>query len=173
MPEDARPPNPRKLVRATLTLVTTGAALAGCAAIGPGGLPPGTSITDARRAGFGPTAEHALPDGGTRLEFAFGKETHMLDFDRNGVLVSSEQVLTEANLASIAAGTSSADVRLRFGRPIWIYGVRYREPQQVWNYRFDSADCVWYQVSISDATQRVTETSLGPDPACDAANDRR
>ena len=168
--DDTRPPNRGGLARTALALAI-GVALAGCA-FGPGSLPPGASIADARRAPFGPTGEYALPDGGTRLEFAFGKETHMLDFDRGGRLVSSEQVLTEANLASIAPGTSSADVRLRFGRPIWIYGVRYREPQQIWNYRFESADCVWYQVGISDATQRVTETSLGPDPACDATSDR-
>lgn len=171
MPSDDRPPKYRMLAPALLSLAI-GVALAGCAAVGPGGLAPGTAIADARRTLFGPTGEYPLPDGGTRLEFAFGKETYMLDFDRAGTLVSSEQVLTEANLAGIAPGTSSADVRLRFGRPIWVYGVRYREPQQVWNYRFEGADCVWYQVSISDATRRVTETSLGPDPACDVANDR-
>ena len=172
MPDDAKPPKRGDFARAALML-GLGVALAGCAAFGPSGLPVGTSLTDARRALFGQTGEYPLPGGGTRLEFARGRETYMLDFDRAGTLVASQQVLTESNLASIAPGTSRADLRLRFGRPAWIYGVRYREPQQVWNYRFEGADCVWYQVSISDATQQVTETGLGPDPACEAPNDRQ
>jgi len=56
---------------------------------------------------------------------------------------------------------------MRFGRPVSVFGVRYQQRQHVWNYRFDGGDCVWYQVSISDATQRVTEAGIGTDPACD------
>ena len=136
----------------------------------PGGLPPGTPIAQARGAMFAPTGEYALPDGGTRLEFALGKETYMLDFDRGGTLVSSQQVLTELNLATIEPGMAADDVRKRFGRPAWVFGVQYRERQHVWNYRFDGGDCVWYQVSISDATRQVTEASIGTDPACDGPN---
>lgn len=149
--------------------------LGGCASLAPGGLPPGTPIAQARAAPFGPTGEYALPGGGTRLEFAqgsFGKQTYMLDFDKTGVLVGSQQVLTEPNLATIAPGMSAADVRMRFGRPVWVYGVRH-PLAQVWNYRFDGGDCVWYQVSIGDASQTVVEASLGPDPACDGPNDRQ
>ena len=150
------------------------AALAGCTALAPGGLPPGTPIAQARASLFGPTGEYALPDGGTRLEFAqgsFGKQTYMLDFDRGGRLVASQQVLTEPNLATIAPGTPADEVRMRFGRPVYVYGVRYPRAQ-VWNYRFDGGDCVWYQVSIGDIDHRVAEASLGPDPACDGPNRR-
>lgn len=148
--------------------------LGGCGALAPGGLTPGTPIAQARAAPFGPTNEYALPGGGTRLEFAqgaFGKQTYMLDFDRTGVLVASQQVLTESNLATITPGTSADDVRRRFGRPVWVYGVRHPRAH-VWNYRFDGGDCVWYQVSIADASQTVAEASLGPDPACDGPNNR-
>ena len=44
-------------------------------------------------------------------EFAHGglaKQTYMLDFDRNGALVSSQQVLTESNLSTIAPGMPEA-----------------------------------------------------------------
>jgi hypothetical protein len=149
-------------------------ALAGCGTLAPGGLPPGTPIGQARAALFGPTGEYALPDGGTRLEFAqgsFGKQTYMLDFDRNGRLVSSQQVLTELNLATIAPGMSADGVRMRFGRPAWVFGVNYPRGQ-VWNYRFDGGDCVWYQVSISDGSHRVIDANLGTDPACDGPNSR-
>ena len=57
---------------ATLAILTLAAALAGCGALAPGGLPPGTKIADARQALFKPSGEYALPGGGTRLEFAQG-----------------------------------------------------------------------------------------------------
>ena len=153
-----------------------GALLGGCAALAPGSLPPGTPIAQARQSFVGPTGEYALPGGGTRLEFAqgsFGRQTYMLDFDAAGRLVTTQQVLTQRNLDTLQAGTPADEVRMRFGRPVWVYGVRYPERSQVWAYRFDGSDCVWYQVSIGDASGRVTETSLGPDPACNAPNDRR
>lgn len=150
---------------ASLTLASAAFALSGCASL-PGGLPPGTPIDKARHALFGPTEEFRLPDGGTRLEFSQGKQTFMLDFDRSGLLVANQQVLTQSNLGDVKPGMTADEVRLGYGRPAWIYGIQYQK-QQVWNYRFDQADCVWYQISISDATQRVTDAALGPDPACD------
>lgn len=163
-----------RLIR-DLTLLAGLASLGGCGTLAPGGLPPGTPIAQARAAPFGPTGEYALSDGGTRLEFAqgsFGKQTYMLDFDRNGLLTSSRQVLTEQNLATIAPGMPASEVRMRFGRPVQVFGVRH-PPAQVWNYRFDGGDCVWYQVSISTADQRVVEAGIGTDPACDGPNRRK
>ncbi len=159
---------------APLTLVVMISLLGGCAALAPGGLPPGTPIAQARGALFGPTGEYTLPGGGTRLEFAqgsFGKQTYMLDFDKNGALVSSQQVLTELNLATITPGMPADELRVRFGRPAWVFGVQYPRAH-IWNYRFDGGDCVWYQVSVSDAEQTVVEASIGTDPACDGPSRR-
>ena len=174
-----RPRRRSSTLRAAAAVAALGAlgaltALGGCATLAPAALPPGTPIAQARQSLFAPTGEYALPGGGTRLEFAqgsFGKQTYMLDFDPRGVLVASKQVLTESNLATIAPGMSADDVRMRFGRPVWIYGVRHPRAH-VWNYRFDGGDCVWYQVSISDAEQKVAEAGIGPDPACDGPNRR-
>ncbi len=157
---------------AGLALVSS---LSACGALAPGGLPLGTPIEQARRGIFKPTEEFELPGGGRRLEFAHGgqaKQTYMLDFDRNGVLTSSEQVLTEANLSALAKGTAAADVRMRFGRPVWVYGVRFPRGE-VWNYRFAGGDCVWWQVTIGEVDRRVVESSVGPDPACDGRSDPR
>ncbi len=153
------------LAAAALTL-----ALAGCAMLAPGGLPPGTPIAKARQALFGPSGEYALPGGGTRLEFrqgSFGKQTYMLDFDQGGLLVSSQQVLTEPNFATIAPGMTQQEVLMRLGHPAHAFNVGWQK-LHVWNYRYFGGDCVWFQVSISDATQQVTEAGIGPDPACDA-----
>ena len=160
--------------RALVPLVAAAAAVVGCAMLAPGGLPPGTSIDAARQAFFAPTGEYRLPGGGTRLEFAqgsFGRQTFMLDFDANGILTSSTQVLTEAKLGTIAPGLPAEDVRMQFGRPAHVFSVPWQK-LHVWNYRYAGGDCVWFQVSVSDATQQVTQAGTGTDPACDGPNDR-
>ncbi len=156
-------------------LLVLAATLGGCGAMAPGGLPPGTPIAEARGGVIKPTDEFALPGGGTRLAFAqgsYGKETYMLDFDAKGVLVSSTQVLTEENFATIVPGMPAAEVRLRLGRPVHVINVS-RQRLKVWNYRFARGDCVWFQISIDDSTQKVTEASMGSDPACDVGNGPR
>lgn len=166
---------PRPLRRfAPAMILATLMLLGGCGTFAPGGLPPGTKIADARRAPFGPTGEYALPGGGTRLEFAHGglaKQTYMLDFDRSGTLIASQQVLTESNLSTIAPGMTEGELRMRFGRPVWVFGVNHPRGQ-VWNYRFAGGDCVWYQVTVGDADRRVVDAGIGIDPACDAPSDR-
>ena len=155
------------------TLVAATASLAACAGMAPGSLPPGTSISQARAAFLGPTGEYPLPGGGTRLEFArgaHGKQTYMLDFDASGSLVASRQVLTERNFATITPGLPATEVRMRLGRPAEIFNVGWQR-LQVWNYRYDPGDCVWYQISI-DEGGRVTESNYGTDPACDAGASR-
>lgn len=151
------------------------AAIAACActSMAPGAFPPGTSISEARGAFLGPTGEYPLPGGGTRLEFArgsFGRQTYMLDFDTAGHLVTSQQVLTEANFATIAPGLTAQEVRMRLGRPAHVFYVGWQK-LSVWNYRFWPGDCVLYQVSISDAG-RVTESNYGTDLACGGPNRR-
>ena len=148
-----------------------------CACSTPGRLPPGTTIDAVRHGARSPSAEYALPDGGTRLEFGQGgfinRETWMLDFDANGTLVSSQQVLTEANFATIKPGMPADEVRSRLGRPVQVFGAGWHEHIQVWNYRFAGGDCVWFQVSIREADQKVREAGIGQDPACDGPNKPR
>jgi len=161
----------RGAVASALALAT---ALSGCAS--PGGLPAGTTIDAARHGVQSPTAEYPLPDGGRRLEFTQGgynRETWMLDFDAKGALVSSRQVLTEANFANITPGMPADEVRLRLGSPVQVFGAGWHEHIQVWNYRFAGGDCVLFQVSIRDADRKVREAGIGQDPACDAGRDPR
>ena len=164
-----------RVLRAGSTGVSVlSAVLAGCATLAPAAAPIGTPIAEVRRGSFGPTGEYPLPGGGTRLEFAqgsFGKQTWMMDFDAQGKLVSKEQVLTETNFARIVPGMPGAEVQMRLGRPAHVFSVQ-RQKIQVWNYRFFGGDCVWFQVSVSDAGP-VTEAGIGTDPACDGPNDVR
>jgi hypothetical protein len=150
-----------------LAALAAAAALAGCTT--PGNLPPGTPIATVRQGVFGPNGEYALPNGGRRLEFArgsSGKETWMLDFDASGALVASEQVRTQANFDNIARGMPAEEVRMRLGRPSDVFGAGWHEHIHVWSYRFPQGDCFWFQVSIRDADQKVSEAGMGPDPVC-------
>ena len=47
-----------------------------------------------------------------------------------------------------------------------------RQNLTVWNYRFVRGDCVWFQISIGDADQRVISANMGADPACDGPRGR-
>ena len=149
-------------------IVSTLVALAACTA--PSRLPPGATIAEARQSFGGVSAEYPLPNGGTRLEFrqgSFGRETYMLDFDASGRLVSSEQVLTPANFATIAQGMTPEQVLRRIGHPAFVFPVGWQQ-LQVWNYRFGGleGDCVVFQVSISNATRTVTDAGPNTDPVC-------
>jgi hypothetical protein len=167
----SRLPTPPRVTRAACAA----ALCAGCSAIAPGALPPGTPIEQARGVLGGVTGEYRLADGGTRLEFARGsngRQTWMLDFDASGRLVRSEQVLDEAHFATVTPGLSSEEVLRRIGRPAETFPVGWQR-LVVWNYRWWQGDCVWYQVSISRDTDRVTEAGYGSDPACDRGGDHR
>lgn len=160
-----------RILGAALLLATTFGAVSCVVLSPPGGLPPGTSIEEARHSFGGPTGQYPLPGGGTRLEFAqgaFGKQTYMLDFDAAGRLVSKQQVLTPDVFATIKPGMTQVEVLSRIGRPAFVFPVGWQQ-LQVWNYRFGGleGDCVLFQVSISNPTGTVSEAGQGYDPACD------
>ena len=138
-----------------------------------GTLPAGTPIADARQSLGGPSAEYAVPGGGTRLEFRQGRETYLLDFDAGGRLAASRQVLTPQTFATIQPGMSQDDVLARIGRPAFVFGIGLQH-STVWNYRFGGldGDCVVFQVSISNASHTVTEAGQNTDPACDHGSER-
>jgi hypothetical protein len=159
-------------LRWLLVALLTVCALSGCASW-PGNLPLGTPIGSVRQGIIlGPTEEFALPDGGKRLEFSegdFRRETFMLDFDANGLLVSNKQVLTQENFWYIKPGMPEGEVLMRIGRPSSIVTIAFQK-LHVWNYRYSGGDCVVFQVSISDAQRQVTEAGIGTDMGCGGRN---
>ena len=77
---------------------------------------------------------------------------------------------SEADLATIQPGWTRDQVLARVGPPTWVFGVR-QENLSIWNYRYNRADCIIYQVSMRpDGT--VRDASQGYDPACDGPNNR-
>lgn len=158
---------------AGLTALLTAALLAGCA-ITPPAL--GTAAADVLRLWGEPTAQHALPDGGHRLEYAsgpYGRTTWMLDLDAEGRLYRARQVLNEAEFAELMATPDlrRGEVLRRLGapgerRPMgWIGG-------EIWSWRYPTNDCLWFEISLS-RTGRVTGSGYAVDPSCDAPPDGR
>ncbi|MED5618383.1 hypothetical protein [Ideonella sp. BN130291] len=150
------------------------AALAACAPYAPSHLSAGASMADVTRELGSPTGRYALPDGGTRLEFArgpYGRHTYMVDLDAQGRVLQWQQVLTEANFNQVRAGESGEELLRQLGRPSerrsgdWQGG-------QVWSYRYETLMglCQWFQVSVNDQ-QTVTSSAYGIDPRCDV-NDK-
>ncbi|MDO9313063.1 MAG: outer membrane protein assembly factor BamE [Burkholderiaceae bacterium] len=155
--------------RGTLVLVPAIiSALAGCSAYSPLALPRGATAAEVVSAMGPPTGTMQAPQ---RLEFArgpAGKHTYMIDFDADGRLLSWEQVLTEGNFFQVRPGQTQDDVTKRLGRPSTTFPIG-RQHIVVWNYRYETPFCQWFQVSIGtapDTLGRVTDVGFGPDPQC-------
>lgn len=145
------------------------ALLAACASSSsPQGLPVGATEAQVIAKMGPPTGRYALPGGGTRLEFARGpqgRETYMVDFDAAGGSTVWDQVLTPQNFMSLEYGISSEEVLMRIGHP----GSMRSFPRMgltVWNYRYPTHNCLWYQVSISDDGKFLGAANT-IDPQCD------
>jgi hypothetical protein len=148
--------------------------LAGCAGYSPKGLQPGQSEAEVIRQMGQPTGRYTLPDGNTRLEYArgpAGRETYMIDFDSSGRMVDWEQVMDLWYLTRITPGMSVDEVLIRVGPPALKQPIR-RQQLVVWNYRYPTNDCLWFQISIGD-DGKVISGSQGIDPQCDAPSDSR
>lgn len=151
------------------------AALAGCALV-PQLPPAGTAEAEVLRAWGPPTGRHALPAGGTRLEYAtgpFGRHTWMIDLDTAGRVQRAAQVLDEAHFAALqqrAPGMSRDELLRTMGRPGQVRGGGW-QGGEVWSWRYPNNDCLWFQVSLGDDT-RVTSAAYGNDPLCDPPSDR-
>lgn len=143
--------------------------LASCAGSAtPQGLPLGSTQEQVIALMGPPTGRYKLDNGGTRLEFARGpqgRETYMVDFDAAGGSIAWDQVLTPQNFIGLAYGISSEEVLMRIGHP----GSTKVYPRQgitVWNYRYPTNNCLWYQVSIG-ADGKFQGAAHTTDPECE------
>lgn len=147
--------------------------LAGCASHSPKALTPGAPEAQVLAAMGKLTGRYTLPNGGTRLEFARGpqgRETWMIDFDAAGKMVHSEQVMDLWYLTRIEPGMTADQVLIRIGHPGEIRKIP-RQALSLWNYRYPTNECLWYQISIGD-DGKVLSGSQSTDPQCDAGGMR-
>jgi hypothetical protein len=153
--------------RAVVTLAFA-AVLAACAAAGPQRFPAGSTRASVMQGMGAPTGEYPLPAGGRRLEYAggaFGRQTHMFDFDPADRLLQWQQVRGETHFNAIRAGMRADEVLARIGKPSTTWAIP-RQRQIVWSYRYDAHFCQWFMVGMG-LDDRVIDTSYGPDPLCE------
>ncbi len=148
--------------------------IGGCAGYSPKGLQPGQSEADVVQQMGTPTGRYTLPEGGTRLEFARGPagySTYMVDFDTAGRMVDWEQVMDLWYLWRIEPGLTTQDVLMRVGHPVSMQRFP-RQQVEVWNYRYNAADCrLWFQITIG-FDGKVISGGQGNDPRCDPGDAR-
>ncbi len=124
-----------------------------------------------------PSARHVLAEGAERLEYAsgpFGRTTWMLDLDTGGRLATARQVLNEAHFAEFQArapGLSRAELLRTLGTPGDRKGAGLRGGE-LWSWRYPTNDCLWFQVTLDTAVDKVRDAGYGIDPRCDGSNDR-
>lgn len=141
-------------------------AFAGCAAVSPGSLKPGTPTAQIQAQLGAPIATHPLPGGGQRLEYrGNGPFTYMLDVDAGGRLVASTQVLTPATFGTITAGMSADQVRATLGQPSEIMSVGW-SGAQVWSYHYQNPQCLWFQLQFGADGHTTGSGSQTQFPAC-------
>ena len=143
---------------------------AGCATPAPA---PGQS-RDAVLAAWGaPKARHALAAGAERLEYSsgpFGRTTWMVDLDAAGRATAVAQVLNDAHFAEFqgrAPGIGRAELLRTLGTPGERRGAG-RMGGELWSWRYPTNDCLWFQVTIDTAADKVRDAGYGIDPRCDA-----
>jgi hypothetical protein len=162
-----------KISRPLLLVVAAALLLGACAGYSPSGVARGQPEGDVVRSMGAPTGRYALPGGGTRLEYArgpAGKQTYMVDLDGSGRVTGWQQVLTEANFLRVLPDMSRQDLLLLLGRPGEVYAVPWQKAQ-VWNYRYPTNDCLWFQVTVT-LDGRVKDAGHGIDPRCDGPSRR-
>ena len=129
-------------MKATCISICLAAALiAGCASYSGKGLIPGTSTAADVEALMGRPAERiAKPDGSSVLYYPHapvGRETYAVSIGADGKVQAVEQRLTDANIAKLVLGTTTArEVRELFGSP-WKTTNFSRLQRDVWEYPMD------------------------------------
>lgn len=158
-----------RTLKAGALCIVAGVLLAACASSSsPQGLPNGATEAQVIARMGPPTGRYALPNGGTRLEFARGpqgRETYMVDFDSAGGSVLWDQVLTPQHFLALDPSMTSEEVLMRIGHP-GSTRVFPRQQLTVWNYRYPTFDCLWYQVSIGFDGKFIGAANT-TDPECD------
>ncbi|MBI5720399.1 MAG: hypothetical protein HZC37_22210 [Burkholderiales bacterium] len=120
-----------------------------------------------------PTARYAMSGGGERLEYAtgpYGRMTWMIDIDAGGRAIGATQVLNEAHFADFqgrAPGMSRAALLRELGRPGEVTSAGLIGGE-LWSWRYPTNDCLWFQVTLDTAADRVRAAGYNIDWACDA-----
>ena len=116
---------------------------------------------------MGPPSREIALDEGRRLVYPrgpYGRHTYFIDVDSADRVRRFEQVLTEKNFALIIPGMRSEAVLALIGDSREQFSLA-RERGFVWNYRYVTPFCHWFQIEF-DKEGAVRSTGYGPPPEC-------
>jgi len=145
-----------------LAAVALTALLTGCAGYSGSNLVAGKSTGAEVQASMGvPADKLVLPGGDSVWYYPRGPHSFAVTLGPDGVMRSIDQRLTQANVAKLVQGSSTAkDVRELLGPPptvkqfprmqryVWIYPMRQAEERRV----------LWVQFSSDDIAREIIET---------------
>lgn len=144
--------------------------IGGCAGYGPSkefiGLTRSETIT---RLGA-PNPMPADLDSAPRLDFPrgpAGKHTYAVYFDSQGIVTGYRQLLTTENFAKIVPDLDESEVVDLIGVAKNTFGLG-RGRGYVWNYRYVTPLCHWFQVEFT-AEKKVRSAGYSLPPECRAA----
>lgn len=103
----------------------------------------------------------------SRLDFPrgpYGKHTYSVYFDESGRVNGFRQLLTEENFAKIKPGMTTGQVVDLIGVSRDTFGLA-RNRGFVWNYRYITPFCQWFQVEFT-LENTVRSTGFGMPPEC-------
>ena len=141
--------------------------LQACASYGPDTSFVGLSRCDVIARLGQPEPPATQPAEANRLDFPrgpMGKETFFIYFDDQGKAIRFVQSLTEERFSQILPGMSTEDVIRLIGVSRSTFGLA-RERGFVWNYRYLSPFCQWFQIEFAKEG-KVRSTGYGKPPEC-------
>ncbi len=153
---------------ATATCIATAVMLSACAtSYSPSPDIVGKSPTEVMAKLGSPMPAPDSLEGVRRLDFPrgpFGRHTYVVHFGQDGKAERFEQVLKEENFARIKPGMDVSEVREVIGvsRDTFLLG---RERGFVWNYRYITPLCQWFQIEFTKEA-RVRSSGYGLPPEC-------
>lgn len=123
--------------------------LAACVGGAPSGLEPGKTTLPQLLEQLGqPSMVWSEGDGSLQIEFARvaqGGSNFMARVDPNGVLLSLQQALTDARVASLQPGMSREQVRRYLGQPA---RIEFEGAEEVWHWPLDSRRPAVWQIDV-------------------------
>ncbi len=147
-------------------LISLALLLSACAGYSPNDRLLGSSREHVIQVMGKPAIEIAIPEGHL-MQYPrgpFGKHTYFVYVNPDDKVERWEQVLYEKNFERIKPGTHRDEVVAIIGPSRDTFGLA-RDRGYVWNYRYVTPHCFWFQIEFA-SNDTVRSTGYGRPPEC-------
>ena len=147
-------------------LIATTLLVSACAGYAPDNRILGNSRDQVVQTLGQPSTEVVTPEGKVMMypRGPFGKHTYFVYFNADGLVARWAQVLDEKNFARIKPGMRQDEVVAMIGESKDRFGLA-RDRGYVWNYRYVTPHCVWFQIEFAN-DDTVRSKGYGQPPEC-------